>query len=64
MNEFVAYKQEFHFEDEYHRWIYFDFLYEDIKLILLDMIYDEEEVEFYYHMSELGYKILMRNISD
>ncbi len=63
MNEVVAYKEEYHFEQKYHRWFCFDLLYEDIKLNIPDKAYDEEEIVF-DQIVEIERKILMRNISD
>jgi hypothetical protein len=60
----MAYKKEFHFEDEYYRWMYLDFLYEDIKLIFPDMSYDEEEVKSSDHSYQLEDNIWMKNISN
>ena len=36
--------------------------YKDIKLILRDVTFDEEEVQLDYHILEYHYKMLMRNI--
>jgi hypothetical protein len=63
MNEVVAYKKEYHFEHQYHRWFCFDLLNEDIKLNIPDKAYDEEEIVF-DQIVEIERKILMRNISD
>ncbi len=44
MNEVMAYNQEYHVEHKYHQALYFDVLHEYIKLIVLDMTYDEEVI--------------------